>query len=153
MRPSPKKTILSGCYVIETDRQGLPAAQIWTDYMTITRVEAAFRDLKSELGFRPIFHHKKERTEAHLFIGVLAYHLLVSIETTLRAAGDTREWQSIREILATHQRSTIIMTGQDGTIYNLRITGNPEKHHHEIYQIFGIVDLVKRRKTSVNERR
>ena len=30
---------------------------------------------------------------------------------------------------------------------------NPEKRHHEIYQIFGIVDLVKRRKTSVNERR
>ena len=148
-----EKTILSGCYVIETDRQGLPAAQIWADYMTITRVEAAFRDLKSELGFRPIYHHKKERTEAHLFIGVLAYHLLISIETTLQASGDTREWQSIRQILSTHQRSTIIMTAQDGTIYNLRITGNPEKRHHEIYQIFGIVDLVKRRKTSVNERR
>ncbi len=148
-----EKTILSGCYVIETDRQGLPAAQIWVDYMTITRVEAAFRDLKSELGFRPIYHHKKERTEAHLFIGVLAYHLLISIETTLQASGDTREWKSIRQILSTHQRSTIIMTAQDGTIYNLRITGNPEKRHHEIYQIFGIVDLVKRRKTSVNERR
>ena len=148
-----EKTIRSGCYVIETDRQGLSAAQIWADDMTITRVESAFRDLKSELGFRPIFHHKKERTEAHLFIGVLAYHLLVAIETTLRATGDTREWKTIREILSTHQRSTIIMTGQDGTIYNLRITGNPERHHHEIYQIFGIIDLLKRRKTSVNERR
>ena len=40
-----EKTILSGCYVIETDRQGLSATQIWEDYMTITRVEAAFRDL------------------------------------------------------------------------------------------------------------
>lgn len=36
-------------------------------------------------------------------------------------------------------------TGQDGTIYNLWITGNPEKQHHEIYQIFGIIDVVKRR--------
>jgi len=148
-----EKNILAGCYVIETDREGLSATQIWEDYMTITRVEAAFRDLKSELGFRPIFHHKQQRTETHLFIGVLAYHLLVAIETTLRAAGDTREWGSIREILSTHQRSTIMMTGQDGTIYNLRITGNPEKNHHEIYTIFGIVNLVKRRKTSVNERR
>jgi len=51
------------------------------------------------------------------------------------------------------QRATIIMIAQDGTICNLRITDNPEKRHHEIYQIFGIVDRIKRRKTSVNESR
>ncbi|HEY5556112.1 hypothetical protein [Acetobacterium sp.] len=51
------------------------------------------------------------------------------------------------------QQSTIIMTGQDGTIYNIRVTGNPEKNHDEIYKIFVIVNLIKRRKTTVNERR
>ena len=30
--------------------------------MTLTRVEAAFKDLKSELGMRPIYHQKEERT-------------------------------------------------------------------------------------------
>ncbi|OEU41243.1 hypothetical protein BGV40_16010 [Methanosarcina sp. Ant1] len=148
-----EKMTLSGCYVIETDRQGLTAQSIWNDYMTITRVESAFRDLKSELGFRPIYHHTKERTEAHLFIGVLAYHLLVSIETILRSAGDTREWNTIRETLSTHHRSTIIMTGEDGTIYNIRVTGNPEKSHNEIYKIFEIVNFMKRKKSTVNERR
>ena len=74
--------------VIKTDRKNLSAEEIWKDYTTITRVESAFRDLKSELGLRPIYHQKEERTDAHLFIGVLAYHLLVGIESILREKGD-----------------------------------------------------------------
>jgi hypothetical protein len=30
-----------------------------------------FRTLKSELGLRPVFHQKEDRTEGHLFITVL----------------------------------------------------------------------------------
>jgi len=148
-----QRPILAGCYVLETNREDISAKDIWNDYMTITRVEGAFRDLKSELGLRPIYHHSKERTEAHLFIGVLAYHLFVSIETVLRSAGDHREWKTVRQVLSTHQRSTVIVTGEDGTIYNIRVTGNPESSHLDIYKKFHIVDFVKRKKVIVNERK
>ena len=48
----------------------------------LTQAEAAFRTLKSPLGERPIFHHKEMRVEAHIFLCVLSYHLLMSIEKT-----------------------------------------------------------------------
>lgn len=148
-----QRSVLAGCYVVETNREQISAADIWSDYTTITRVESAFRDLKSELGFRPIYHHNHARTEAHLFISILAYHLLVSIETVLRSAEDHREWKTIRKSLSTHQRSTVIVTSEDGAIYNIRLTGNPEASHLEIYRKFKIINFVKRKKTVANERK
>jgi len=152
-RVGEQRPILAGCYVIETDRKGLNAEEIWHDYITITRVEAAFRDLKSELGLRPIYHQTEERTKSHLLIGVLAYHLLVGIENTLLEKGDHREWKTIKSVLSTHQRATIIFTGEDRTVYNIRVSGNPESEHLFIYNCFGIKDCMKRKKTMVNQRK
>ncbi|BBO16838.1 conserved hypothetical protein [Candidatus Brocadia pituitae] len=52
--------------------------------MSKKEIERAFRDLKSNLGLRPIYHQKEHRVDAHLFISVLAYHLLHAIEHTVR---------------------------------------------------------------------
>ena len=84
-------------YVTETPHTGLEAEHIWKLYMTLTQVEAAFRNLKTELGTRPIFHQSAERTEAHLFISLLAYSVLACIEHRLRQAGDHRQWRTVRE--------------------------------------------------------
>src|SRR2546429_5440419 len=48
---------LDGSYVLKTDRQDLTAGEIWRTYILLTRVEDAFRDIKSPLIERPIFHH------------------------------------------------------------------------------------------------
>jgi transposase len=60
-----------GCYVLRTDRIDLNDRQIWETYVMLTRVESAFRSLKSSLGLRPNFHQIEERADAHLFISVL----------------------------------------------------------------------------------
>ncbi len=44
---------LYGAYVIETNRNDLESEEIWRLYMTLTKVEGAFRALKSDLGLRP----------------------------------------------------------------------------------------------------
>ena len=49
---------------------------MWRSYMTLTDLEAVFRSLKSELGLRPIYHHKEVRSDGHLYITVLAYHMV-----------------------------------------------------------------------------
>jgi transposase len=41
--------------------------------MLLTRVEAAFRNLKTDLCIRPIYHHKENRGDAHVLFSVLAY--------------------------------------------------------------------------------
>src|SRR2546429_6167109 len=71
---------LDGSYVLKTDRQDLTAEEIWRTYILLTRVEDAFRDIKSPLMERPIFHHLQNRTQTHIFLCVLAYQLLAAIE-------------------------------------------------------------------------
>ena len=125
---------LHGTYVIGTTHEDLDAERIWRMYMTLTRVEAAFRSLKSDLGTRPIHHQGKERSEAHLFIAVLAYHLLINIEHRLREAGDTRQWRTVRDLLLTHRRDTLIFTDDRQCIHHIRQTGAPEPAHLDIYR-------------------
>jgi hypothetical protein len=76
---------LDGCYLLKTDRKDLSADEIWRVYTLLTRAEDAFRDMKSPLVIRPIFHHKERRTDSHIFLCLLAYHLL-----TAKASADER---------------------------------------------------------------
>ena len=61
---------------MRTNRRDLTEQEIWQLYVMLTRVERAFRNLKSDLGLRPIYHQKERRVDAHIFISVLAYHVL-----------------------------------------------------------------------------
>ena len=73
-------------------------------YMTLTRAENAFRMIKTPLAERPIFHHLEHRVETHIFLCVLAYHLLVAIETTLLNQGVHTSWATVRETVGHPQR-------------------------------------------------
>ena len=143
---------LAGCYVIETSHGHLGGVDIWRLYMTLTRVEAAFRSLKSDLGTRPIYHQLERRTVGHLFISVLAYHLLIFIEHSLGRSGDTRRWSTVRKVLRTHQRNTIVLTDAKGEIHHLRVSSQPEPSHRDIYAIFGVSDPLGRIHTKAGRR-
>lgn len=132
---------LYGCYVIESTHTDMTAREIWKLYMTLTRVESAFRSMKETLGMRPVYHQKSERTEAHLFIVVLSYHILAVIENLLTAQGDTRTWGTIRDVMSTLVRGTVTMRDDKGATYNLRISGEPEAEHKDILDKLGIRSL------------
>ena len=70
------KDTLPGVYCLRTNQAHWDEAALWHTYTLLTDLEAVFRSLKSELGLRPVFHHKTERVSGHLFISVLAYHLV-----------------------------------------------------------------------------
>ena len=147
-----KRATLTGCYVMETSHRGLGAQEIWRLYTTLVKVEEAFRDLKTDLGFRPVHHQLAERTEAHLFISVLAYHLLILIERELRNNGDHRRWSTIKDVLSTHQRTTVIMTDDNDQIHHIRSSGVPESEHKEIYRILNVKDSLKRNQSLKGKR-
>lgn len=138
------REVLQGCYVIATTHLDLDAERIWNLYMSLARVEAAFKALKSDLGLRPIRHHGDERTRAHLFVSVLAYHLVAAIERTLREQGDHRSWTTLRKQLATHQRSTVSVKGEAGSTHQIRLSGRPEPVHQEIYRLLQVKDPLAR---------
>jgi len=134
---SEKKAIakkLDGSYVLKTDRQDLTADEIWRTYILLTRVEDAFRDMKSPLMERPIFHHLKHRTQTHIFLCVLAYHLLAVIEQYFLDQGIHTSWATLREELSTHQVVTVVLPTESGGVLRIRKGTTPEASHRQIYE-------------------
>lgn len=138
---------LDGSYLLKTDREDLTADEAWRTYTLLTQAEAAFRTLKSPLRERPIFHHKERRVEAHVFVCVLAYHLLLSIEKTLLDGGVHTSWATVREALRTHQVTTVVLPTDAGEL-RIRQGSTPERSHREIYTKLDIeAEVICTRKT------
>lgn len=135
-----EKILSEGTYLLRTDRLDLSDKEIWEIYVMLNQVESAFRSLKSDLGLRPNFHQIESRVDSHLFISVIAYHLLHVIEYRLRRGGDTRKWRTICNVLSTHQRLTIsyLQREPSGKISKqfLRLSTKLEPEQLKIYRIF-----------------
>lgn len=148
-RPKPEAIenteALYGAYVIETNKEGLSQEEIWHLYVTLTRVEEAFRALKSDLGLRPVYHQLARRTSAHLFISVLAYHLYGAIAYELSTKSDTRRPSTIFERLATHMRATVTLTDAERKVHHLRVSTTPDPDQRQIFDSLGISDPLPRR--------
>ena len=74
-----------GNYLLRSNIDIEETANLWSYYIQLTEIEAAFRDLKSDLGLRPIYHQKDERIEAHIFVAFLSYCLHVTLKKRLDA--------------------------------------------------------------------
>ena len=146
-----KKTMaekLDGSYVLKTDRQDLSADEIWRTYLLLTRVERAFRDMKTPLMERPIFHHLEHRTQTHIFLCVLAYHLLVAIEKYFLDEGIHTSWSTIRRQLSTHQVVTVVLPTANGTILRIRKGTTPDGGQRDIYNVLRVpLEVMKPIKT------
>jgi transposase len=129
---------LDGGYLLKTDRPDLSDEEIWRLYVLLTRVEDAFRDMKSPLMERPIFHHLKDRVQTHIFLCVLAYHVLIAIEKRFLDQGVHTSWATLREQLATHQVQTIVLPATNGQTLRIRKASTPEAIHREIYRTLQI---------------
>ena len=135
---------LDGCYLIKTDRSDLLGDELWRVYVLLTRAENAFRDMKSPLAERPIFHHTERRTEAHIFLCVLAYHLLIAIEKTLLDRGIHSSWATVRDTLKSHQICTVVLPTDDGSALHIRKAANPEPEVEDLYRVLGIAAQIIR---------
>jgi transposase len=127
-----------GVYCLRSNETTWDEAKLWQTYTMLTDLESVFRSLKSELGLRPIFHHKEERTEGHLFITVLAYQAVQAIRTRLKAQGVTASWTTLRETLSVQQRVTATFKQRDGRTLNIRKVTVADKNLQDIYAKLGI---------------
>lgn len=76
-----------GKYVIQTEEKDLGPVEAVQAYKELSEVERGFRRLKDVIDLRPIYHRKKERVEAHIFVATLAFLLDRAIDKKLKAAG------------------------------------------------------------------
>ena len=127
-----------GVYCLRSNQTDWDEETLWRTYITLTDLEAVFRSLKSELGLRPIYHHKALRTEGHLFITVLAYQLVQVIRRRLRQHGQHESWTLLRRILNGQQRITATFRRDDQCALHVRKATVAEPAQREIYQALGI---------------
>ncbi|MCO6440042.1 MAG: transposase, partial [Nitrococcus mobilis] len=126
-----------GVYCLRSNQADWDEERMWRTYIMLTDLEAVFRSLKSELGLRPIFHHKEERAEGHLFITVLAYQFVQLIRHRLAAHGIRERWSTLRDTLAGQCRVTATFNRGDGRTLHVRKTTRPEPDQARIYQALG----------------
>jgi hypothetical protein len=86
----------------------------------------------------PNYHQLEHRVEAHVFISVLAYHLLTYIRETLLNRGETRDWKTLRRLLSTHSLVTTALPLKDGRVLRIRKPSQPDAEQALIYQKLAI---------------
>ena len=88
--------------------------------------------------------------ETHIFLCVLAYHLLVAIEKTLLDQGVHTSWASVHDALATHAIVTIVLPDSNATL-RIRKTSTVESEHRELYRMLGVDEKIMSPKTIWSE--
>lgn len=131
-------TDLCGCYVLRTDERTLNEHRLWELYVSLSQAEDGFKALKTDLGLRPNRHQTEERVDAHVFLCVLAYHLLRSILWTLEQKGDHRNWETLKGVLRTHCYTTILLPTRSGQTHRIRKAGQPEECQKAVYRHLGV---------------
>jgi len=151
---SEQKDLNCGVYCLRTNIPDWSEQQLWTTYVMLTEIETTFRSFKSELGLRPVYHQKEERVTGHLFITLLAYHLVHTLRYQLKQQGIHLSWDSIRNIMSTQQRMTITLPTDDHKTIHLRTTTKAEVRQKQIYNALGIKpDLIGKYKTVIDNKK
>jgi hypothetical protein len=104
-----------GKWVLKTSTT-LTAEQAALKYKELWQVEQVFRDMKSVLDTRPIFHQRDETIRGHVFCSFLALVIRKELDRRLEKAGHCFEWADIKQDLKALQEITIEDRGKTLTI-------------------------------------
>jgi transposase len=99
-----------GKWVLRTNTD-LSADQVALKYKQLWQVERVFRDVKSLLLTRPIFHQRDHTIRGHVFCSFLALVLRKELDRCLEQAGQRLEWAEIKQDLKALQTVTIEESG------------------------------------------
>jgi len=116
---------LEGVYLLRTNLAGTDAAQVWEDYVTLVRVENAFRTLKHDLALRPVCHHLEDRAEAHVLLCWIAYAMYWMLGRTHHQRGGSLSGRRVLEVLRGIQMGTICLRKAHGMKLELERVRTP----------------------------
>jgi transposase len=116
-----------GRYLLRSNLTESDPGKLWTFYLQLTEVEAAFKNLKGDLALRPIYHQKEKRIEAHIFVCFLAYCLHASLRQQVRAKAPGLTPRQVLEKLGQLQMIDAHFPATDGRELIFRRYTEPEK--------------------------
>jgi len=115
-----------GHYLLRSNLARESPAKLWQFYIQLTEVEQAFKELKSDLAIRPLWHQKDERIEAHIFVAFLAYCLQVSLKARLKTHAPGLTPRAVLEKLAAMQMVDVHLPTTDGRQLTLTRYSEPD---------------------------
>lgn len=116
-----------GTYLLRTNlTEGRPE-DLWKQYIVLTEIEQAFKEIKQDLSIRPIYHQKDDRIEAHIFVSFLAYGLHVTLKQRARTKAPGLTPRAILEKFKAIQMIDVHLPTTDGRNLVLPRFTQPEK--------------------------
>lgn len=110
-----------GCYILRTNITDWTPEALWQTYIQLTEAEAAFRIQKSQLSIRPVWHHKKKRVQAHIFVCFLAHALWKTLEQWQTRAGLGNSPRTLIDELARIQTADVVLPTAEQPPRELRV--------------------------------
>jgi transposase len=115
-----------GSYILRTNWGEIDPKTLWNTYIQLTEVEDSFRIEKYDLGMRPIFHHKQDRTQAHILVCFLALTLWRTLQQWMKASGLGTAPRKLLEELREMRSLDVLLPTRDKTI-RLRTVATPAR--------------------------
>jgi len=115
-----------GNYILRTNWKEADPKTIWKRYIQLTEVEDAFRTEKHDLGMRPIYHRKQDRTQAHIMVCFLALAMWRTLQQWMKASGLGTAPRKFIEEMREVKSLDVLLPAKDKTI-RLRVVSTPSK--------------------------
>ncbi len=115
-----------GSYILRTNWGETDPKTLWNTYIQLTEVEDSFRTEKYDLGMRPIFHHKQDRTQAHILVCFLALTMWRTLQQWMKASGLGTAPRKLLEELRELRSLDVLLPTRKKTI-RLRIVSTPAR--------------------------
>ena len=117
-----------GCYLLRTNLAGHDARTLWKTYIGLTQIEDCFRITKHDLGLRPIFHRRDDRTQAHILVCFLSLVLWRVLEQWMSASGLGTAPRKLLEEMGEVRSMDVVLPTRAGQEIRLRAVGRPDPH-------------------------
>ncbi|MGP5638622.1 IS1634 family transposase [Brachybacterium tyrofermentans] len=123
-----RETNLDGKYLLRSSNPHLSAEDIALGYKQLLEVERGWRDMKSTLDLRPVFHRREDRIRSHVTLCWLALLLIRLLENRTETT-----WEQIRrQVQRLHQ---VTLAGDDGTVETLT---RPTAEQNQLFTTAGL---------------
>ena len=113
-----------GSYILRTNWTQTDPKTLWNTYIQLTEVEDAFRTAKHDLGLRPIYHQKQDRTQAHILVCFLSLTLWRTLQQWMKTSGLGTAPRKLLEEMREIKSLDVLLPTREKTI-RLRVAATP----------------------------
>ena len=117
---------------VEANVDGIPLGEL------LKEADKAFKELKNDLGLRPIYHQLEHRIEAHIFVAFMAYCLQVTLKQLLRSHAGGLTPPRVMEQMAGIQMLDVIAPTTTGQWLSMSRYTQPDKTQQLLLSLLGM---------------